>query len=397
MNLKIAVLGQGYVGLPLAISAAEAGYMVTGIDSDEAKVSKLSNGFSITEDVSNERLLKQLDLGRYYISSDFSLLRDCSIVLICVPTPLDKHQKPDLSALYDVVSRFALHLSPGTLIILESTVGTGTTRNILLPTIMTKLRFNINQVDLAYSPERIDPSNKKWNLLNTPKIVSGINKKSLQRAIEFYSSFVNSVVECESIEIAETAKLLENSFRLVNISFINEISKLCHGLGLDVNKVIAAASTKPYGFMPFYPSIGVGGHCIPVDPIYLLDKSEEVGEPSKMIKLAAEINLTMPVHFIDRAEALLHGLKGKKILVIGISYKPNIADTRQTSAELLINGLRQRFANVYWHDDLVKEWKGEKSVPISSGYDLAILVTPHDYLDLTDLVDVPVFNTRGSL
>jgi len=397
VDLEIAVLGQGYVGLPLAISAAEAGYKVTGIDSDEDKVSTVSNGFSKTEDVSNERLVKQLNSGHYYISNDFSLVRDCSIVLICVPTPLDKYQKPDLSALHDVVSRFASHLSPGTLIILESTVGTGTTRNILLPKIKTKIGFDVNQLDLAYSPERIDPSNKKWNLVNTPKIVSGINMKSLQRAAKFYAKFVNSIVECESIEIAETAKLLENSFRLVNISFINEISKFCYRLGLDVNKVIAAATTKPYGFMPFYPSIGVGGHCIPVDPIYLLDKSEEVGESSKLIKLAAEINLTMPVHFIDRAEVLLSGLKGKKILVIGISYKPNIADTRQTSAELLINGLRQRFAHVDWHDDLVKEWKGEKSVPLSRGYDLAILVTPHDYLDLRDLVDVPILNTRESI
>ena len=199
------------------------------------------------------------------------------------------------------------------------------------------------------------------------------------------------------VEVAETAKLLENSFRLINISFINELSIFCQKLGININDVISAASTKPYGFMPFYPSIGIGGHCIPVDPLYLANKAKEVGAPTKMIELADRINQEMPGYFVGRAEAKIGGLKGKKVLVIGVSYKPNIADVRETPVDALVLGLKNKGAQVSWHDDLVKEWNGEKSVALSNKYDLAILATPHDYLDLTKLGDVPILNTRGSI
>jgi UDP-N-acetyl-D-glucosamine dehydrogenase len=215
--------------------------------------------------------------------------------------------------------------------------------------------------------------------------------------VEFYSKFVDSIIECESIEVAEIAKLLENSFRLVNISFINELSMFCDKIGVDIGSVIKAASTKPYGFMPFYPSIGVGGHCIPVDPIYLASKAEELKVPQNMINIAVEINKKMPGYFVGRAEEKIGGLKAKKILVIGVSYKPNVADVRESPVEGLIAVLRQKNAHVSWHDDLVKEWNGEKSVALTNEYDLAILATPHAYLDLTKLGDVPILNTRGSI
>jgi UDP-N-acetyl-D-glucosamine dehydrogenase len=199
-----------------------------------------------------------------------------------------------------------------------------------------------------------------------------------------------------SLEVAESAKLLENSFRLINISFINEFSIFCQKLGLDINDVINAASTKPYGFMPFYPSIGVGGHCIPVDPLYLANKAREIGASTKFIELADQINQEMPNYFVSRAEDKIGELKGKKVLVIGVSYKINVADVRETPVENLILGLEHKGAEVFWHDDLVKVWKGRKSVALSSEYDLAILTTPHGYLDLTELGDVPILNTRGS-
>jgi UDP-N-acetyl-D-glucosamine dehydrogenase len=230
-----------------------------------------------------------------------------------------------------------------------------------------------------------------------PKIVAGLTDNSRKRAVAFYSKFVDHLIECNSLEIAETAKLLENSFRLINISFINELSKLCFKLGIEISQVIEAASTKPYGFMPFYPSIGVGGHCIPVDPLYLSSKAKDVGEPIKLIDLASQINVSMPQYFVNRAEEKLRELKEKNILVVGVSYKPNVADTRESPVGILIAGLRQKGAKVFWHDDLVNEWNGEKSVALSDKYDLVILSTPHDYLDLTKIGDVPILNTRGSI
>ncbi len=285
----------------------------------------------------------------------------------------------------------------GTLVILESTVAPGTTRDFLAPLIKSVLHISTNEIDLAFYPERIDPLNRNWNLKNTPKIVAGLTDQSRKKAVDFYSRFVDEVIECESLEIAETAKLLENSFRLINISFINELSKLCHKLGIEITEVINAAATKPYGFMPFYPSLGVGGHCIPVDPLYLSSKASEVGAPIQLIELAAQINMSIPQYFVLRAEEKLRELKGKSILVVGVSYKPNVSDIRETPVEALILGLRLKGAQVFWHDDFVKEWKDEKSVALGDHYDLAIIATPHDYLDLTKLRNVPILNTRGSI
>jgi UDP-N-acetyl-D-glucosamine dehydrogenase len=397
LGTKISVIGQGYVGLPLSIYAAESGYLVTGIDLNEHKIQEIKSGNSTIEDISSERLLKQINSDHYCISKDYSKIKDSTIVLICVPTPLDVNRKPDLSYVINAISEVSKYLSPGSLVILESTVEPGTTRNLLLPKLLHGTGFSPQQVDVAFSPERIDPTNKLWNLTSTPKVVSGVTEIAKQRAVDFYKKFVDVIVECESPEIAETAKLIENSFRLINISFVNEITKFCNKLGIDVNKVISAASTKPYGFMPFYPGLGVGGHCIPVDPVYLSHKARDLGASISLIDAAITINDSMPEFFISEAEKKLNTLENSKILVIGVAYKPNVSDSRETPVLALISGLRKRKANVFWHDDLVKEWNGEKSVELSSDYDLAILATPHDYLDLTKLGNLPILNTQGSI
>jgi UDP-N-acetyl-D-glucosamine dehydrogenase len=288
-------------------------------------------------------------------------------------------------------------LSEGSLVILESTVAPGTTRDFLAPLLDLDFTRPENKFKLAFSPERIDPMNLNWTIKNTPKIVAGLTSEAKNLAVEFYSGFVEKIIECESVEVAETAKLLENSFRFINISFINEISIFCGKLGIDVNEVIKAASSKPYGFMPFYPSVGVGGHCIPVDPIYLANAAKKLGVPNRFINLAEQINQEMPEYFVGRATEKLGGLKNKRVLVVGVSYKPNVSDIRESPVKALIAGLKQKGAQVSWHDDLVKAWNGEKSVPLDSGFDLAIIATPHDYLDLSKLGNVPILNTRGSI
>jgi UDP-N-acetyl-D-glucosamine dehydrogenase len=257
--------------------------------------------------------------------------------------------------------------------------------------------LSLEDISLVYSPERIDPLNKDWNIKSTPKLIAGLTKEAAVKAENFYSRFIDRTIVCESLEIAELAKLLENSFRYVNISFINELSMFCRSFGVDINQVIAAASTKPYGFMPFYPSIGVGGHCIPVDPLYLAATAKKLGVQTRFIDLADEINTQMPNYFLKVAKEKIGGLRGKKVLVIGVSYKPNVADVRETPVEALIFGLRKEGAQVFWHDDLVKEWNDEKSSPLDQGYNLAILATAHDYLNLKQIGNTPLINTRESI
>jgi UDP-N-acetyl-D-glucosamine dehydrogenase len=397
MSEIVCVVGLGYVGLPISLEAANSGFKVIGIDSNPSIVQSLNLAVSHVEDVSNIEISKMRSSGNFSAVNDFEAVKKASIVLICVPTPLTLQKKPDLSYLVEAVTSVSRNLTSKTLVIVESTVEPGTTRSLLLPIIKKESKLKEQDFYLAFSPERVDPRSKDWNLANTPKLVSGLNPISLLKAVDFYSKFANSVIQCESLEIAETAKLLENSFRLVNISFINEIAILCHRLGIDVNKVIDAAGTKPYGFMSFYPSIGVGGHCIPVDPLYLSSRARELNSPTLMIELAARINDDLPDYFVERAEELLGSLKSKKILIVGVAYKPNISDSRETPVRGLIDTLKSRGAEVFWHDDLVKEWKGEKSVTLSNKYDLAILATPHAYIDLTKLGDVPILNPRGSI
>ena len=395
--MKISIVGLGYVGLPLAVAAASSNFLVSGIDADEVKVLGVNNGVSTIEDIADLDLKQLVNSGALTASADFSVMKDVQIVVICVPTPLTQDQKPDLTHVKMATESVAKYLSEDTLVILESTVSPGTTRNLIAPMLAQFSGLKLNQIQVAFSPERIDPSNKTWGVKNTPKLVAGLSQEACTRAIDFYSNFIDEVVRCESLEVAETAKLLENSFRYINISFINEFLIFCQKLGVDVNDVIKAAATKPYGFMPFYPSIGVGGHCIPVDPLYLSNKARELGAPTRFIDLADQINQEMPGYFVGRAEEKLGGLKDKRVLVVGVAYKPNVADVRQTPVTALISGLKSKGAQVSWHDDLVKEWNGEKSVELKTGFDLAIIATLHAYIDFIKLGDTPILDTKGSI
>jgi UDP-N-acetyl-D-glucosamine dehydrogenase len=389
--MKICVVGQGYVGLPLAIAAANAGHEVIGLDLQNKHIAMLKSGISPIRDLGDEQIVTALSSGRYTPTVDFESIGATEIVLICVPTPLNKERTPDLSFLINALNSIAENMQPGTLIINESTVSPGTTRGLIKET-LDKAGI---PYELAYSPERIDPANKKWTVTNTPKLVAGLTPAATERAAAFYKTFVDSVTIGSSPEVIETAKLLENSFRLVNISFVNEIAQFCAAMGIDVREVVDAAATKPYGFMPFYPGAGVGGHCIPVDPSYLVAKAQEMGVPTRFIDLANDLNQSLPSYFTGVASGILGGLKGKKILVVGIAYKPEVSDVRETPAEGLIHQLRAKGAEVFWHDGLVEEWNGEKSVELTPDFDLAILVNPHSNTNLPALGSTQILNTRG--
>lgn len=393
MKDAIGIIGLGYVGLPLANAFMAVGEKVIGFDTNKQKVKDISKNLEKDRLISKNNSVK----GEFSVTDSPTELSNCSVIIVCVPTPLGENRLPDLKNVLDAANVIGTYLKPGTLIVLESTVSPGTTRDIFLPKITEISGLDKNSLYLAFSPERVDPGNNDWNLFNTPKLVAGIGQDATRMAFELYSKVVSEIIICESVEVAETSKLLENSFRFINISFINEMLIYCAKIGIDINSVISAASTKPYGFMPFSPSLGIGGHCIPVDPIYLSTAARNVGAPSRFIDLANEVNQEMPVYFVRKAEEKIGGLNGKKLLVIGVSYKPNIADVRETPVESLIMGLKKQGAHVSWHDDLVNEWNGEKSVVLSNAYDLAILATPHDYLDLTKLGNVPILNTRGSI
>ena len=395
--MSVVVFGQGYVGLPLALAAVKSGFRVTGLDNNAERVFQITEGISPVEDITNEQLSTALKSGNFRVTTDPTFDSDVKVICICVPTPLDSNHKPDLTALDKAVTTAGKSLKPGMLVIVESTISPGTTRNMLLPILNKTSGLSEKEFHLAYSPERIDPLNKEWNIKNTPKLVAGLTDQAAKLAQEFYSKFIDQVVICPTVEVAETAKLLENSYRLVNISFINEISMFCQKIGVDINEVVKAASTKPYGFMPFYPSVGVGGHCIPVDPIYLSEAAKSAGAASRFIDLADEINQAMPSYFVERAKQIIGGVKSKKILVIGLSYKPNVADVRESPVISLIEQLRKAGAEVSWHDELVESWNGQESTPISADFDLAIIATPHDYLELSALKDVPILNTRSSI
>jgi UDP-N-acetyl-D-glucosamine dehydrogenase len=393
---KVVIIGQGYVGMPLALAASKSGIEVLGIDTNIFKINQINAAKSPIEDISDDDLKTALESGIYKVSDKPYFDTSYEIVCICVPTPLSENHQPDLEILLAAVRDVGKSLKAGMLVIVESTIKPGTTRNEVIPILEKESGLKRDQFLVAYSPERVDPANKAWKIGNTPKLVAGLTAEAAQKAKEFYSKFINQVDICESLEVAETAKLLENSFRLVNISFINELAIFCQKIGIDINEVVKAAATKPYGFMPFYPSVGVGGHCIPVDPLYLASAAKEAGAPTRFIELADQINLELPNYFVGRAAEILGGLKGKKVLVIGVAYKPNVADVRETPVSALITGLEKSGALVSWHDDLVKTWNNQTSVPITDQYDLAIIATPHDYIQLVKLGKTPVLNTRGS-
>jgi len=389
--MRVAIIGQGYVGLPLAMAVAQAGHEVVGIDLDQSLIERLKAGKSPIVDVTDDQITSAIKTGRYSLTNNFGTVETSDVVVICVPTPLDSANKPDFSFLMRALNSIADHLQADALIINESTVSPGTTRGLIKETLdRTGIPY-----ELAYSPERIDPANKKWTVTTTPKLVAGLTPTATERAVAFYKTFVVSVTVGSSLEVIETAKLLENSFRLVNISFVNEIAQFCAALGIDVREVVDAAATKPYGFLPFYPGAGVGGHCIPVDPSYLVAKAQELGTPTRFIDLANDVNQSLATYFTGVAAGILGEIKGKNIVVVGVAYKPDVADIRETPAEGLIKELRSMGADVKWHDDLIQEWNGEKSVPLSADFDLAILVNPHSNTDLDVLGSTRVLNTRG--
>ena len=387
----LSVIGQGYVGMPLALAAASAGHATVGIDLNPKIVSSVTSLHSPIEDISDAQIEVAYASGRYRITNTYECIKESEIVVICVPTPLDAAGLPDLTFLKAAVSEVSDNLKDGALVVIESTVAPGTTRDFVAPILDVA---NVGY-ELAYSPERIDPANKKWNVTNTPKLVAGITSSATHRASNFYQTFVSDVVQGSSVEVIETAKLLENSFRLINISFINEIAEICLKMKIDVREVIDAASTKPYGFMAFYPGAGVGGHCIPVDPSYLSSKAKEIGASARFIDLANQVNNELPDYFTKIAAKALGEIKNKNILIVGVAYKSDVSDIRETPALDLIRAMRNAGAQVSWHDDLVQEWNGEKSAPLATTYDLAILVNPHTGTDLSKLGSVRILDTRG--
>lgn len=398
MKFSLAVIGQGYVGLPLAIRAANSGVTTVGIDVDLQWIEKIINGSDDIEQVQVSELRSAQKLGHYKASGEFGMVAQANVVAICVPTPLDRDENPDLTFLTSAIAGFAQFLRPGTLVILESTSFPGTMREVVIPEVLKHSNLKASELHFAFSPERIDPGNATWNVHNTPKIVSGASERDLELATEFYSTFMENVVPVKSLEVAEMAKLLENTFRQINISFINEFAQLCESFGISVWDVIDAAATKPFGFTRFSPGIGIGGHCIPVDPHYLNWKLNQLGKSSRFIDLASEVNNSMPQYIATRAlELVSKPIKDTSCLVVGLTYKPNVADLRESPSIDLITHLREQGVNVKWHDSLINQWNGEISTALNSGYDLIILVHEHDGTDLDVILSgrVPIFDCTG--
>ena len=378
--MRITVVGQGYVGLPISVCAAEAGHTVLGFDIDEKKISKLKLGISDSPEVSTDKLIDLQLQNKIKFSSSIKDSSGSAIYIIAVPTPLDSEHKPDLSFLTSACGLIAQVIEPKSLIINESTSYIGTLRNLIKP--IVDRQSGLTDLNYAVAPERIDPGNKFWSVKNTPRNIAGLTSIATQQSADFYSSFCDSVNVVSSPEVAECSKLFENTFRQVNIALVNELSEVANKLNFSTHEAIMAAATKPFGFMPFYPSIGVGGHCIPVDPSYLSYSAEMAGVDAKFIKLANQVNSAMPKSVNERIKDYLDGdLRGKNVQIAGISYKPDISDLRESPALDLINELETAGAIVTWHDPFVKEYKGKQSVPLSSEIDLGLIITPHSQID----------------
>jgi UDP-N-acetyl-D-glucosamine dehydrogenase len=395
--MKVGIIGQGYVGLTISVFASEF-YTVIGFDNNHRIISQLNSGVSHIEGVSSENLKKSLSKGSYFATSNASDLSDVDIVVIAVPTPLTKNRKPDLSYIEAACNTIGQSIRKPVLIINESTSFPGTLRNFIKPAI-EKYSNNLFENLYAISPERVDPGRSDFNQKNTPRLFAGLTPEASKKTRNFYSSFCDNLVEVSSPEVAEAAKLFENTFRQVNIALVNEFAQIAHSLGISVYETLDAANTKPYGFMKFSPSAGVGGHCIPVDPTYLAVVAEDHGAPATFIRRANEVNLEMSKYVVDRVQTDNCGsLQGKSVLVVGVAYKPNVADCRETAAEPVIEHLRERGAVVSWHDDVVGNWKFESSAPLS-GADIAVVVTMHDSVKATDVIaSAPyVFDTTGKL
>ena len=394
---KVFIIGQGYVGLTVAKFAAGK-YQVIGFDNNEKLVDQLNAGISHIEGIDSKDLLALRSSDQYKATSKGEDIQQCEIVVIAVPTPLKEDRTPDLRHIESACKTIAQYAKGPLLIINESTSYPGTVRNLIKPLIDSFSKVKFEHL-YAISPERVDPGRTDWDQSNTPRLYAGLTQEAADRTREFYSTFCDQLIEVSSPEVAEAAKLFENSFRQVNIALVNELAQISHALGISVRETLDAADTKPYGFMKFSPSAGVGGHCIPVDPSYLAYVAKGLGVPATFIERANLVNLEMPNYIVERVIKDNGGsIAGKKVQVIGVSYKPNIADTRETPAEIMIETLEKSGAKVTWHDPLVKNWKGSESAPLG-GSDIAIVVTKHDLIseDAIKASAKYVFDTTGKI
>ncbi|HSY52613.1 MAG TPA: nucleotide sugar dehydrogenase [Thermoanaerobaculia bacterium] len=396
-SARIGVIGLGYVGLPLVLLFEEAGFPVLGFDIDTTKTEMLNRGETYIRHIGRERIEKAFANEKVLATADFSRLADCEAIIVCVPTPLGRHREPDLRYIRTTAEEIARRLRPGQIVVLESTTYPGTTREELLTRFEARGLVCGRDFFLAFSPEREDPGNDRFNTRNIPKVVGGIDAPSLRAATAVYGAIVDRIVPVSSAEVAESAKLLENIFRAVNIALVNEMKVVFERMGIDVWEVIEAAKTKPFGFMPFYPGPGLGGHCIPLDPFYLTWKAAEYGTWARFIELAGEVNSSMPRYVVDRTVEAVnkHGrsIVGATVLVMGLSYKPDIDDDRESPSFELIEMLQERGAIVAYCDPYVpvarrgrKHDLGLRSIPCTAEaigqYDAVVVSTPHtQFLD----------------
>ena len=396
---KASIIGQGYVGLPLAIAASEAGLEVNGIDIDSKKIELINSGKSPVEDISDARLQKALASSAYKATTDFSKISDSNVIIICVPTPLDGELKPDLRALKSAVDSILPNLKEEMLIISESTSYPGTLREVIYQTVKDKFPGDVTKLYFASAPERVNPGDQKWDISNTPRLIGGLTIEASKKARDFYQNFCKELVITETPEVAEAAKILENTFRLVNIALMHEFNQILSAQGIDTNSVVDAASTKPYGFMPFRSGVGIGGHCIPVDPMYLTWWARENGNISKLVELADSVSRSMPEFVANRALSLIDRKSvTKRVLVLGVAYKPGLSDTRETPASELIAKLRSNGAEVKWHDPLVESWGEEQSAPVGWECDVAILATNQPGISITSQLErgIPVLDCTNT-
>ena len=395
--MKVSVIGQGYVGLTISVFAADH-HDVVGFDLSHGLVEALNSGTSHIEGVDSVDLARRIARGAYRATTDPTDIADSDVVVIAVPTPLTKDRKPDLSFVEAACKTIGENLKSSALIINESTSFPGTVRDLIKPEIEKYSGDSVTHM-YAVSPERVDPGRTDWNQKNTARLYAGLTPEASKAVRDFYSTFCDNLVEVSSPEVAEAAKLFENTFRQVNIALVNEFAQIAHALGISVYETLDAAATKPYGFMKFMPSAGVGGHCIPVDPSYLADTAARVGVPATFIERANEVNLEMAAYVVNRVTADNGGsLNGKSVQVVGVAYKPNVADVRETPAELVIEELKKAGAKVTWSDDLVSTWMGESSAPLG-GADIAVVVTLHSATDAAAVLkSAPyVFDTTGKV
>jgi len=393
-RVRSCVMGLGYVGLPLALEFVRGGYAVVGLDVDPSRVSALREGKSYITDVSESEVREALDSGRFEVTADPGVLSEVQTINICVPTPLGKSGDPDLSFVQGAIQAIESAQRPGQLYILESTTYPGMTEEVLLPALSQKGLKVGEDFFLAFSPERVDPGNPQYNTRNIPKVVGGVTERCTEHAVALYEGCIDNIVRVSSPRVAEMVKLLENTYRSVNIGLVNELARMCHSLGVDIWEVIEAAETKPFGFMAFYPGPGLGGHCIPVDPIYLSWKARQMGFEAQFIKLASQVNASMPQFVVDLVVEALNdrgkALKGAKVLLIGVTYKAGISDTRESPALDVWVLLERLGAEVGYHDSLIPTLDlagtSHRSVPLDEetlrGADCCVLLAHHKGLDL---------------